>query len=106
MGKREGDVPTLSGKEALVMEMLIQRELCGAELVSRSGGALGRGTVYVTLSRMEDKGLVESRDEERAPGAIGVPRRLYKATGLGQRVWTATVAASSAFFSAFAVEGR
>jgi len=88
------------------MEMLVQRELCGAELVAHSDGELGRGTVYVTLSRMEDKGLVESRDEERAPGAIGLPRRLYKATGLGHRVWAATLAASTAFHAAFAVEGR
>jgi len=108
MSTRDGEtIPTLSRKETLVMEMLVQRgEMCGADLVSRSDGALGRGTVYVTLSRMEDKGLVASREEERAVKAIGLPRRLYKATGLGQRVLSASMAASEAFIRAFAVEGR
>jgi DNA-binding PadR family transcriptional regulator len=35
---------------------------------------------------MEAKGFVESRQEERVPGAIGLPRRLYKATPYGATV--------------------
>ncbi len=35
---------------------------------------------------MEDKGDITSRQEEKLPGAIGLPRRLNKVTGLGQRV--------------------
>jgi DNA-binding PadR family transcriptional regulator len=35
---------------------------------------------------MEEKGFVESWQEERAPGASGLPRRLYRATPYGQKV--------------------
>jgi DNA-binding PadR family transcriptional regulator len=35
---------------------------------------------------MQDKGYVESRLEDRHPGAIGLPRRLYRATAFGLRV--------------------
>lgn len=57
----------------------------GLELVEASEGALKRGTVYVTLGRMQEKGFVESRPE-RPAGASGLPRRLYRPTGLGLRV--------------------
>ena len=38
----------------------------GLQLVEQSEGALKRGTVYVTLGRMEAKGLVESEQESRS----------------------------------------
>lgn len=58
----------------------------GLRLVAQSGGALKRGTVYVTLGRMEAKGYITSEQEAMPPGAIGLPRRLYHPTALGQRV--------------------
>jgi PadR family transcriptional regulator len=80
-------LPTVSGKESLVLDLLAERgEMYGLELVAAAEGRLKRGTVYVTLGRMEDKGYVESRQEERQPGAIGLPRRLYRATPFGLRV--------------------
>src|SRR5688572_5034999 len=79
--------PRLSGKERLIVELLIAHgELYGQELVKRSDGSLARGTVYVTLDRLEDKGFVKSRLEEKHPGSIGLPRRMYEVTGLGRRV--------------------
>lgn len=63
----------------------------GLQLVERSDGALKRGTVYVTLARMEAKGLVESEQEPLPTGAIGLPRRIYRPTALGKRMllaWT------------------
>lgn len=68
------------------MELLRGGERYGLELVERSGGALKRGSVYVILARMEDKGFVESRQEERAPSVSGPPRRLYRATPYGRKV--------------------
>ena len=68
----------------------------GLQLVEQSNGALKRGTVYVTLGRMQDKGYVESRTEKQAPGAIGLPRRLYKPTAYGLRVLAAWEAAARA----------
>lgn len=80
-------LPVPSSKEALILQLLVRNsEMFGLRMVEESEGALKRGTVYVTLSRMEEKGYVTSRQEEQLPGAIGLPRRLYKLTGLGQRV--------------------
>lgn len=82
-------LPRLSAKEHLILDLLISRgEMYGLEFVKLSGGELKRGTVYVTLGRMADKGYVESR-QEREPGASGMPKRLFQATGHGARVFQA-----------------
>ncbi len=83
---RTGRLPTVSRKEALILDLLATaRDRYGLELVEASDGRLKRGTVYVTLSRMEDKGYVTSEQEAKGPGAIGLPRRLYRLTALGRR---------------------
>ena len=76
----------MSASEALVLELLRPHDRYGLELVDASGGRLKRGSIYVTLSRMESKGFVESWQEERAAGGIGLPRRIYRATGYGLKV--------------------
>jgi len=49
-------VPTLSSKESLILELLVRHEeLYGLQLVAESKRHLKRGTVYVTLQRMEEK---------------------------------------------------
>jgi PadR family transcriptional regulator, regulatory protein PadR len=86
----DAGLPSLSVTEALIMELLLAQpatELYGLELVRASGNRVKRGTVYVTLSRMEEKGYIESREEERQPNIPGLPRRLYRVTGYGQRVY-------------------
>src|ERR1044071_6979879 len=83
-------IPRLSAKEALILEQLSRGdELYGLQLVAASKGRLKRGTVYVTLGRMEDKGYVKSRAEDAPDGAGGLPRRLYQATPYGLRVMKA-----------------
>jgi DNA-binding PadR family transcriptional regulator len=70
----------------LILDLLAAAGDCyGLGLVEASEGRLKRGTVYVTLSRMEDKGYVTSSQETRAPGSIGLPRRMYRLTALGRR---------------------
>jgi DNA-binding PadR family transcriptional regulator len=82
-----------SGKETIALELLhSSREMYGLEMVKASKGALGRGTVYVILDRLEDKGFVKSRAKKQ-PGIAGMPRRLYRITGLGQRALAATQSA-------------
>src|SRR4051794_28243547 len=77
----------LAPKEELILDLLVSEgPMFGLALVERSGGAVKRGTVYVTLGRMEEKGLVESEQEPPAPGAIGLPRRIYRPTPLGTRM--------------------
>ena len=85
-------VPTLPPKERLILELLVQQpEMYGLELVAASRRGLKRGTVYVTLGRMEEKGYIRSRLEPAPPDAGGLPRRTYEATAFGRRVlgvWT------------------
>jgi DNA-binding PadR family transcriptional regulator len=76
----------MSRTESLVMDLLRGRERYGLELVDASDGTLKRGSVYVTLARMEEKGFVESRQEERSEPSTGAPRRLYRATPYGRKV--------------------
>ncbi len=85
--------------------MLGDAELFGLQVVERSGGRIKRGTVYVTLARMQDKGYLESRTEPLAPGGIGLPRRLYRPTPFGLRVLDASLHAARAFANRMAFEG-
>lgn len=81
-------LPSLPEKEALILQLLLRHdELYGLDLVARSKGALKRGTVYVTLGRMEKKGFIESRQEAPPVAEGGLPRRLYAATAFGTRVY-------------------
>jgi DNA-binding PadR family transcriptional regulator len=69
----------LPRSESLILQLLSARGECyGLELVEASKGRLKRGGIYVTLGRMEEKGLVRS-----SPAEAG--RRLYRPTALGQR---------------------
>jgi DNA-binding PadR family transcriptional regulator len=92
MSPRHSNLPTLPPKEALILQLLVEGgELYGLELVARSKRRLKRGTVYVTLGRMEHKRLVTSRLEAPPPAAGGMPRRIYEPTAIGRRVleaWT------------------
>lgn len=98
------DLPSLSRKEALILEMLVGggRELYGLEMVDASNGKLKRGTIYVTLQRMKEKGFIDSRPEPRPSPEVGIPRRLYWPTGYGQRVFAAYRAALSTLETVYA----
>jgi DNA-binding PadR family transcriptional regulator len=96
------DVPKLSSKESLILRLLVNHgEMYGLQLVEHSEGHLLRGTVYVTLGRMLEKGYVTSEQETRAPGVPGIPRRLYRITGLGERVLRANQASRAASLAIF-----
>ena len=83
---------TLSGKELVVLQLLLrEKRLFGLQLVAASKGRLKRGTVYVTLGRMEEKGYITSTLDAPPSSTGGLPRRIYAITALGQRmfmVWT------------------
>ena len=106
MKDKNNEFPRLSRKEFLILGMLIGRgEMFGLEMVETSEGELKRGTIYVTLQRMGDKGYIESREEPRSMPEIGIPRRKYLATGLGERVYPTNVKALEFFNSDFAWGG-
>jgi PadR family transcriptional regulator, regulatory protein PadR len=74
-----------SAKELIVLDMLAgKKEMYGLEMVQASGGKLARGTIYVTLMRMDDKGYVTSR-QVMEENVSGLPKRVFSITGLGQR---------------------
>jgi DNA-binding PadR family transcriptional regulator len=75
-----------------------RREMYGLEMVKASR-RLARGTVYVLLSRMEEKGYITSR-QLKEDNVSGMPRRLYSITGLGQRALAASQRAALIFSSA------
>jgi PadR family transcriptional regulator PadR len=82
--------PRLSPKETLILELLVEHEeMYGLQLVAASRRRLKRGTVYVTLGRMDDKGFITSRLEPPPDDVGGLPRPVYRATGLGRRVLAA-----------------
>ena len=94
---------TLSPKESLILELLVrEHELYGLQLVVASRRRLKRGTVYVTLGRMEEKGYITSRLEDPPPDAGGLPRRVYEPTALGRRVLAAWSGAADVLMPEFA----
>ncbi|HYE89245.1 MAG TPA: PadR family transcriptional regulator [Vicinamibacterales bacterium] len=93
-------LPTLSATERLIIELLVEhQELFGLQMVELSAGGLKRGTVYVTLGRMQEKGYLESRQEPLPAGAIGLPRRLYRPTALAMRILAAWKAAEQIYLT-------
>lgn len=84
----------LSLTEAIIAHLLRESApapLFGLELVRRSAAGelrLKKGTIYVTLERMEKKGLVTSELETSPPpdlkeGDFYIPRRMYRLTPKG-----------------------
>lgn len=104
--KHKNNFPRLSEKEFLILEMLINKgAMFGLEMVEASNGTLKRGTIYITLQRMSDKGYLDSSEEPREYPEIGIPRRKYVATGLGQKIYIVSIKASELFTSDLAWGG-
>ncbi len=76
---------SITRKEEVIMTLLLEHsEMYGLDMVN-SSSEIKRGTVYVTLGRMEDKGLISSKERKPPKGSRGPSRRVYKLTGAGQR---------------------
>lgn len=96
----DSPVTKLSPAEAVIANLLRQSAtpLFGLEMVRRSPAGeyqLKKGTIYVTLERMENKGLVTSTRETSPPpdlkeGAFYIPRRMYTLTPQGLQALAAT----------------
>ena len=96
--RRPGQIlPRLSTSERRLLDALREKEQFGMQFTALPNGAIKRGTVYVTLGRMQDKGYVASRTEPLPPGAIGLARRWYRLTPYGLRVLDAWRAAEQWF---------
>jgi DNA-binding PadR family transcriptional regulator len=71
----------------LMAAMHLGRDAYGSaildEIESRTGRRVSRGSVYITLDRLEDKGLLESKLEGANPSRAGRPKRLFRVTAAG-----------------------
>jgi PadR family transcriptional regulator PadR len=63
-----------------------------SEIERRTGRRASRGAVYVTLDRLDEKGLLTSRTLD-APTVRGGTRRLFRVTAAGMRDLKTAVAA-------------
>ena len=74
----------LTPKEEIILALLQgSQKRYGLELVKASKGKLPRGTVYVFLKRLQDKGFINSELRDSEAGKSGPPRRVYWLTGQG-----------------------
>ncbi len=55
------------------------------EIERRSGRSVSRGSVYITLDRLEEKGLLQSRVGDASTARGDRPKRLFKVTAVGLR---------------------
>ena len=53
------------------------------EIERRTGRAVARGAIYITLDRLEDKGLLASELGEATAKRGGRPKRLFRVTPAG-----------------------
>jgi PadR family transcriptional regulator, regulatory protein PadR len=71
----------------LLAALHLGREAYGSaildEIEARTGRRVSRGSVYITLDRLEDKGLLDSRLEAGSPSRGGRPKRLFRVTASG-----------------------
>ena len=91
MPKPENETERLGQVELLVLLAVLRLSGGGyavpiRSLIAREAGVrLARGTVYVTLDRLEKKQLVESRYSEPIPEPGGKARRVFRILPLGLR---------------------
>ena len=88
--ERTSAATTMSATEYLIMSLLIGnggREMYGMQMIGKAQGKLKKGTIYVLLGRLEEKGYVRGRTEMVEGSAI--PRRMYRPTGHGHKVFEA-----------------
>ncbi len=104
-----GDVDDFLPLPASVMHIIVA--LAGGEMhgyaimrevAEISGGAvtMGPGTLYGSIKRMIDQGLLEETDERPDPALDDERRRYYRLTDLGRRVGAAEHARLSQLVSA------
>lgn len=89
-------LPSLSKTEFLILELLTRRrEMYGLEMV-KENPRLKRGTIYVLLGRIEEKGFIASKQLSNV-AAAGLPKRVYSITAAGVRAHRAFEAAAKVF---------
>jgi PadR family transcriptional regulator PadR len=90
--------PPLGEFEVVVLMAVLHRgtlasgTLVRDDIEARTGRPVARGAVYVTLDRLEEKGLLTSRSGDATPERGGRPRRFFKVTPMGLKAVRHSVA--------------
>lgn len=80
----------LSGVEEFVLGLLIRHgDMFCLQMVDASDKRLKRGTIYVTIGRMEAKGFLTSQQEKRPQTNPGHARRVCQVTDYGRSIFEA-----------------
>ena len=93
----EEDFLPLPSSSFHVLLVLAETELHGyaimreVERISDGAVRMGAGTLYGTIKRLLELGMVEESGERPDPDLDDERRRYYRVTGLGERVVTAEV---------------
>jgi DNA-binding PadR family transcriptional regulator len=78
--------PTKTEMTVLSLLMNAPQGLYGLEVVEQSNKEVKRGSVYVLLGRLEEKGYVERTTPKVDASYPGLPRPIYKITAPGRKV--------------------
>jgi len=62
------------------------------DIERRSHRQVARGAVYITLERLQEKGLLASKMGDTTPGRGGRPKRLFRVTPAGVKAVKQSVA--------------
>ena len=79
------DAVKISKTEFLILQIMVNHgaDIYGLEIIKESDNRIKRGTIYTTLSRMEDKGIITSTKEDEIQEGLTAKRRMYTITGAG-----------------------
>ena len=69
------------------------------EIARRTGRSTARGAVYITLERLEDKGLLTSKMARGTSERGGRPKRLFRVTTRGTAALRRSVAAFAQMYN-------
>src|SRR5258708_24907769 len=94
------DWPTKAEMNVLRVLQGAPQGLYGLQIVSASDGEVGRSSVYVLLSRLQDKGFVKAKRPASDPDYPGLPRPIYSLTAEGARVLSTAAAIGLNFVGA------
>lgn len=86
------DWPTPAEMRVLHILQGKPRGTYGLDIVEESSGNIKRGSVYVLLGRLEEKGFVRAVRQHAASKHSGPARPIYRLTGEGSRVLAAAEA--------------
>ena len=77
-----------TNREAVILDILTNGERAGRDIrneyESRTKTKMPLGSLYTTLTRMENSGFVQSRTGDTKPERRGYPRKFFSITGMGE----------------------